>query len=200
MSKRICIVCEGYEEYDYINRLKQCDVWSDGYSVKPQNAKSLDNVFAVYQNEYQSDNYDLVVVYCDTEKNPYEKFNTMCEKINKFHDKQVTQDIVYFVNPCTLQVILSHFSKVKLKSNQKTDNANLVERLTGVQEYIAKRKQREAIMVKVNKKNYSVMKINISDLPTDYVKCPSTNFIELLSYLESKDTSWVDKLKDKIDE
>lgn len=55
MSKRICIVCEGYEEFDYINRLKQCAVWSGEYAVKSQNAKSLDNVFAVYQNEYQSD-------------------------------------------------------------------------------------------------------------------------------------------------
>lgn len=200
MSKRICIVCEGYEEYDYINRLKQCTVWSGEYSVRPQNAKSLDKVFAVYQNEYQSDNYDLVVVYCDTEKNPYSKFNTMCEKINKFHDKQVAQDIVYFVNPCTLQVILSHFSKVNLKSNQKSDNANLVERLTGVKEYIAKRQQREAIMTKVNKENYLTMKTNISNLPMDYIKCPSTNFNELLARLESTDTSWVDELKEKIDE
>lgn len=162
MSKRICIVCEGYEEFDYINRLKQCAVWSGEYAVKSQNAKSLDNVFAVYQNEYQSDNYDLVVVYCDTEKSPYEKFTTMCEKINKFHDKQVTQDIVFFVNPCTLQIILSHFDVVKLKSNLKSDNANLVERLTGVKEYIAKKQQRESIMKKVNKaiplrlKNYAI--------------------------------------------
>lgn len=158
MSKRICIVCEGYEEFDYINRLKQCSIWSGEYAVKSQNAKSLDNVFAVYQNEYQSDNYDLVVVYCDTEKSPYEKFTKMCEKINKFHDKQVTQDIVFFVNPCTLQIILSHFDVVKLKSNLKSDNANLVERLTGVKEYIAKKQQRESIIKKVNKKNYLTMK------------------------------------------
>ena len=199
MSKRICIVCEGYEEFDYINRLKQCAVWSGEYAVKSQNAKSLDNVFAVYQNEYQSDNYDLVVVYCDTEKSPYEKFTTMCEKINKFHDKQVTQDIVFFVNPCTLQIILSHFDVVKLKSNLKSDNANLVERLTGVKEYIAKKQQRESIMKKVNKKNYLTMKTNISNLPLDRKKCPSSNFIELLSRLELTDTSWVDELKDKID-
>ena len=200
MSKRICIVCEGYEEFDYINRLKQCAVWSGEYAVKSQNAKSLDNVFAVYQNEYQSDNYDLVVVYCDTEKSPYEKFTKMCEKINKFHDKQVTQDIVFFVNPCTLQIILSHFDVVKLKSNLKSDNANLVERLTGVKEYIAKKQQRESIIKKVNKKNYLTMKTNISNLPLDRKKCPSSNFIELLSHLESKDTRWVDELKYKIDE
>lgn len=200
MSKRVCIVCEGYEEYDYISRLKSCNVWNGEYVVKPQNAKSIDNIFAVYQNKYQSDNFDLVVVYCDTEKEPYNKFVTLCNKIDKFHDKPVAKDIVYFVNPCTLQIVLSHFSKVWLKSNQKSDNSSLVLRLTGVKDYTAKNEQRCAIIGKVNAVNYTTMKSNISNLPTDYSKVPSTNFLELLYQLETNDTKWVDELKNKIDD
>ena len=199
MSKRICIVCEGYEEYDYISRLKECNIWSDEYTVLPHNAKSIDNVFAVYQNKYQSDDYDLVLAFCDTEMAPYQKYTTMCSKIDRFHDKKIAEDIVFFVNPCTLQVVLSHFEKVRLKSNQKSDNANLVKKLTGVNGYIAKSKQREAILAKINIENYAVMKSNISSLSHDYRNVPSTNFDNLLSSLESNNTKWVDVLKNKID-
>lgn len=159
MSKRICIVCEGYEEFDYIIRLKSCNVWNDVYAVKVQNAKPIDNVFAVYQNEYQSDNYDLVIVYCDTEDEPYEKFTILRNKIDNFHYKHVAQDVVFFVNPCTMQVVLSHFDEVKLHSNQKRDNANLIERLTGVRDYEAKKNQRESMMRKINADNSCVVDI-----------------------------------------
>ena len=27
-GKRVLIICEGFEEYDYLNRIKECAVWS----------------------------------------------------------------------------------------------------------------------------------------------------------------------------
>ncbi|MDE6618670.1 MAG: hypothetical protein K2K13_06570 [Clostridiales bacterium] len=197
-QKKICIVCEGYEEFDYLTRLKECDVWNIIYSVKIKNAQSIDNIFAVYQNEFQNDNYDLIVVYCDTEMPPYNQFKLLNKKINHFHQNDVAKDIVFFANPCTMQIILSHFQKISLSTNSKSKNATLIRKLTGVTEYNAKKSQRAAINAKVDSKNYLTMKENISDLATDSGICPATNFITLLNYLESDDSQWVTRLANKI--
>lgn len=42
-GKRILIICEGSEEEYYLNRLKECSVWSRDISVKVINAKSIDS-------------------------------------------------------------------------------------------------------------------------------------------------------------
>lgn len=198
LQKKICIVCEGYEEFDYLTRLKECNVWNSIYSIKVKNAQSIDNIAAVYQHEFQNDNYDLIVVYCDTEVPPYKQFKLLNEKINKFHQKKIAKEIVFFANPCTMQVILSHFQKVSLASNSKSKNANLICKLTGITEYVAKRVQRDAINSQINEKNYITMKENIAHLSADYKTCPATNFLVLLNYLESDNTQWIKRLSKKI--
>ena len=30
-KKKICLICEGYEEFDYISKLLELKVWSDVY-------------------------------------------------------------------------------------------------------------------------------------------------------------------------
>ena len=30
---KICIICEGDEEYDYLNRLKELRVWNEQYDI-----------------------------------------------------------------------------------------------------------------------------------------------------------------------
>ena len=57
-QKKICVVCEGYEEYDYFSKLIGCNVFHQNYNFKLKNARSIDNIFAVYQNEFQNDNLD----------------------------------------------------------------------------------------------------------------------------------------------
>lgn len=68
-NKKIYIICEGSEEYDYLNRLKILNVWSDIYDITLRDAKGNGNLYPIYQNVYQKGNYDLVVIVCDTEKN-----------------------------------------------------------------------------------------------------------------------------------
>ena len=80
---KICIVCEGDEEYDYVSRLKELQVWSRQYSVKPKNAGSIDNIAAIYQDAYTNDNYEAVLIFCDTELAPYEQYNRLKGKLTE---------------------------------------------------------------------------------------------------------------------
>lgn len=196
-QKKICVVCEGYEEYDYFSKLIGCNVFHQNYNFKLKNARSIDNIFAVYQNEFQNDNSDLIIIFCDTEIEPYSQFKNLIKKIDKYHNKKVAKDIVFFANPCTMQIILSHFSPVRLMSNSKTKNSQLIKRLTGVEEYQAKANQRETIMKQVDSSNYSFMKANLATISCKWEELPSTNFIELLVKLEQADTSWINKIEKK---
>lgn len=194
IGKTVAIVCEGYEEFDYITRLIELKVWNDVYKVVPYNAKSIDNISAVYQNVYQNGGSDVVLIFCDTEAAPYTKFELMRKKVNAFHDKNVADAITVFANPCTMQIVLSHFAKVKLHSNQKTDNAPIIRQHTGVGRYHAEEKQRAAIMRKITADNYEDMKNNVKNLDGLYRSIPSTNAFEFFSRLETVDTSWIDDI------
>ena len=35
-AMKICIICEGEEDYDYIKKLLECRVWSPYYIIKPR--------------------------------------------------------------------------------------------------------------------------------------------------------------------
>ena len=73
-KRKICLICEGYEEYDYISRLLNLGVWSDAYDFELVNAESNGNISARYQDRYQSDSYDIVLVFCDTDRKPHHDF------------------------------------------------------------------------------------------------------------------------------
>lgn len=198
-NTRILIICEGYEEYDYLVRLKSCKVWSNEFGVDIKNAKSIDNVAATYEYYYSNGNYKLVVVFCDTEKYPYEQFLLLKQKINDFHDNKSADSITFFANPCTMQIILSHFDKVSLKLNEKSYNAELIKKFTGVSDYRAMENQRSAIMKKINAENYQTMKNNIVALDKPYLNVPSTNAIRLFNALENGNENWVNSINIEID-
>ena len=191
---KILIICEGFEEYDYITKLKECNVWSPAYNIKPRNAKSIDNLIAIYQNEYQNANYDLIVLFCDTEMMPYEQFCKLREAIDGFHGNKSADKLIIYANPCTMQIILSHFDKVKLTSNSKTKNSALIKKLTGVEDYIAEEYQRKAIMKHINAKNYLNMKNNLNGIAIAYDKVPSTNVVYWFELFEDKNTKWVQEI------
>ena len=199
-SKRIMIICEGSEEEDYLKRLKECGVWNRGISVRIINAKSIDEIVAHYQYHYQSGNYELVVAYCDTEKEPYTQFLALRTAINKFHGNKASEKVVYYANPCTMQIILSHFAGIKLKNNSKSVNSGIIFELTGVNDYRASDKQREAIMKKITDKNYPTMKGNIAKLPTDYCSVPGTNCKALFDGLDGDSFAWIKECNKKIEE
>lgn len=84
---KICIICEGNEEYKYLERLDQLHVWNDIYEISLVNAEGNGNIPARYQDRYQNGSYEAVLVFCDTEKKPYEQYEDIKRKINEFHMK-----------------------------------------------------------------------------------------------------------------
>lgn len=50
---RICIICEGNEEFKYLERLKEHHVWNDIYEIALVNAEGNGNIPALYQGECQ---------------------------------------------------------------------------------------------------------------------------------------------------
>ena len=196
---KICIICEGDEEYDYLSRLKELQVWSKQYSIKIKNAGSIDNISAVYQNEYANDNFEVVFIFCDTEMSPYEQYERLKQSLtNLFGTLKAAKSVIFFANPCTMQVVLSHFDVVNLTSNQKNKNSTMIKKLTSVEEYRAKKRQRDAIMKKITVDNYGALKENIAGLSKDERKIPSTNFLKLLSFLESDNSAWIKTIEKAI--
>ena len=198
--RSVCIICEGYEEFDYISRLKLLNVFNSKYRIKPKNAKGFDHIYQVYTSEFQNANSELVLIFCDTEMYPYEKYERLLKKINAFHNRRaVAKQIVFFANPCTMQIMLMHFFKVRLKTNSKTENAKLIRDATGVNDYQADKQQRADFMNHISVDNYELMKSYIKDIADDYTIVPSTNILGLLEKLERDDTSWVDDLIKKVE-
>lgn len=66
---KICIICEGNEEYAYLDKIKSLNVWNDQYEIFLDNAGGNGNIPARYQDRYQNNVYELVLIFCDTEKN-----------------------------------------------------------------------------------------------------------------------------------
>ncbi|MGY3756698.1 hypothetical protein ACWOAQ_08695 [Helcococcus kunzii] len=198
-SKKICIICEGYEEYDYLNRLKQLNLWNKNYSVKLVNAKGIDKVFSLYQWHFQSDRYDIVLIICDTDMNPHTSFIDILSKVDELHSNCVNRnDIIFFANPCSMQIILNHFKKIILNSNKKSDNADIIKNLTGIKNYDAKENKRNSLFSKINKDNYNIMKNNIYNSNQTFNIIGSTNFIKLTTNLENNNIDWINNILDQI--
>lgn len=184
---KICIICEGDEEAAYFKRLIQFDgIFSNKYIISIINAGGITQINAVYNIWYQVGNHDVLFVFCDTDKPPYEQFNMVKHNLIEVYGKETIADkLLFYANPSTMQIILSHFLDVKLKSNSKKTNRPIIEKLTGVKDYKAKSTQITAIMNQINKQNYRTLKNNLSKLGTNPTQLSSTNFLILLNYLES---------------
>lgn len=197
-GKKICIICEGYEEYDYIDTLKNKRVYSNKYEFKPINVKSINNIVPRYQEKFQSDSYSLVLIFCDTDKGPSNKYKEIKQKINEFHEADIANDIVIFGNPCTMQIILSHFTEIKLKSQSKSVNAKYIEELVGIQNYKATEEQRKELFSKIKRDNYDTMKENVRKLSTNDEDTSSTNILKFIEKFENDNDSWIDEINSKL--
>ena len=202
-KKKICLICEGFEEYDYISRLIELGVWSDVYDFSLVNAESCGNISARYQDRYQSDNYDIVFAFCDTDRRVEDGFELIRTKINKIFGNDVAADkVIIFVNPCTMQVILSHFGDVTLHTQNKKKNNSEIVRLTGLEsykKYDGCKEHRNFIFSKITAENYNEMKNRINSLSDSYTTTPSTNFAYYLNLFENSDTDWIDTLNNEIE-
>lgn len=196
----ILIICEGYEEFEYLEALKKLNIW-DNYDIKLINAESNGSIFPIYQFSYQNDDYDLILIMTDTDRPNYDDFILINNKINAFHDvENFANEIIIFGNPCTMQFILNHFSKecIYVQKSNKRKNSELIKKLTGVENYNAHAEQRKTIFCQITKENYEIMKNNIVKCSDQYYDISSTNFLRFIKNLESEDTSWIDAITGKI--
>ena len=116
--------------------MKAKAVFYDKYDFVTLNEKSINTIISRYQEKYQSATYSLVLIFCDTDKGPSEKYKEIKQKINDFHGEDVADDIIIFGNPCTMQIIISHFADVKLKSQSKAINSKYIKEYVGIEDYL----------------------------------------------------------------
>lgn len=197
---KICIICEGNEEYKYLEHLNNLQVWNDVYKIALVNAAGNGNIPARYQDRYQNGAYEIVLIFCDTEKKPYEQYEDIKRKINDFHGvDNAAEEVIIFGNPCTMQIISKHWTDEFIKRPAKAVNAPLIEKYTGVKGYKGRADQIDQVMKSIDTDNYTYMKERIGKLPTDDHVDGSSNFSKLVQYLESDDVKWIDRINDSIE-
>ena len=91
-GSKICIICEGDEEYEYLEKLISLDVWSKNYCFQLENAEGNGNIPARYQDKFQNGSYDLVLIFCDTDKKPYEQY---ADVVLISHNKKKNAPIIF---------------------------------------------------------------------------------------------------------
>ena len=189
---RICVICEGHEDYQYFGRLIALKLWDDSYSFTPINAKSASNIPARFQNEYQNDRYEIILVFCDTDKEPYREYAQIKGKINAFLGKRKAADkLIIFANPCTMQIILLHFGEVSLRNQGKKTNSAEIERLTGIPEYDAHEDQIQELCRRITRSNYPDMKERTEAISYPDTIPGSTNISIFLNWFEKADDQWI---------
>ena len=127
-KRNILIIAEGYEEKPYIDKLLSFpNINRKVYTIFPAvNAKGSGNIFARYQYEFQRNFYDLVLIFCDADKGS-EEFFKLVDQIGEFFiEKENAMQVFIFVNPVTLQIVLSHYGEVSITNVGKKSNAALV--------------------------------------------------------------------------
>lgn len=197
---KICVICEGNEEYEYLERLKALKVWDAQYEIIPDNAGGNGNIPARYQDSYQNGSYELVLVFCDTEKKPYEQYEDIKRKINGFHGIDTAADeVIMFGNPCTMQIITKHWTETLIKSPAKPVNAPLIEEFTGVKNYKGRADQIAAVMENVTAENYADMRDRVSGLETRDTVVGSSNFGRFMELFGSGDAGWIDEINDELE-
>lgn len=197
---KICVICEGNEEYEYLERLKALKVWDAQYEIIPDNAGGNGNIPARYQDSYQNGSYELVLVFCDTEKKPYEQYEDIKRKINEFHGIDTAADeVIMFGNPCTMQIITKHWTETLIKSPAKPVNAPLIEEFTGVKNYKGRADQIAAVMEHVTAENYADMRGRVCGLETRDTIVGSSNFGRFMELFGSSDAGWIDEINDELE-
>ena len=113
-GSKVCIICEGDEEYEYLDKLISLDVWNENYKFTLENAEGNGNIPARYQDKYQNGSYDVVLVFCDTDRKPYEQYVDIKRKINEFHGVENAADkVVIYGNPITKENYLEMKERIK---------------------------------------------------------------------------------------
>ena len=200
-KNKICIICEGDEEHDYLSRLNELGVWNEQYDVSLDNADGNGNIPARYQDRYQNGSFEIVLVFCDTEKKPYEQYEDIKRKINEFHGvDNVAEEILIYGNPCTMQIILEHWTDVRIRTPAKKINAPIIKEFTGVENYKGKKDQRKKVMEHITVGNFQDMFSRICEMENDDTVVGSSNFDKLVKYLSADDDRWINEINRRLEE
>lgn len=198
-NHKICIICEGNEEYEYLKRLKDLKVWNEQYDISLVNAGGNGNIPARYQDRYQNGADELVLVFCDTEKKPHEQYEDIKRKINEFHGvDNAADEVVIFANPCTMQIITKHWTDENIKSPAKPVNAPLIQKYTGVENYKGRADQLAVVMSHISVDNYWDMVQRIKRLGGKDDELGCSNFGKYLDDLMCDNEAWINKINDKL--
>lgn len=197
---KICIICEGNEEYEYLERLKALKVWSEQYDIFLVDAGGNGNIPARYQDRYQNGSYEIIFVFCDTEKKPHEQYEDIKRKINEFHGIfHAADEVVIFGNPCTMQIISKHWTDENLRTPAKSVNASLIKKYTGVENYKGRADQIKKVMEHITVENYEDMCQRVSRLETIDSVVGSSNWGRFIELFENDDSGWIEEINRKLE-
>ena len=192
----VCVICEGYEDYHYFRRLIELNVWNSAYSFTPINVKSASNIPARFQHEFQNDRYEIILVFCDTDKEPWREYAQVKAKINRFLGKRkAAEKVIIFANPCTMQIMLLHFGEISLKNQGKKTNSAVIERMTGIQNYDAHEAQIRELCGRISRGSYPEMKRRAEAINLPDTVPGSTNIGTFLNCFESSDARWIAEIR-----
>ena len=107
---KICIICEGNEEYKYLERLNELHVWNEIYDISLVNAEGNGNIPARYQDRYQNGSYEVI-------KTPAKKTNAaLIEKYTGVKDYKGRADQIDEIMKCVtddnIDVMKDHVGKI----------------------------------------------------------------------------------------
>lgn len=170
---KLCILAEGYEEEAYLKRILSFpNRLREKYEIVIINAKGRDKLINRYQIVFNSHIYQQIYIFGDGDNDSTYIKKTIDAIANIRGDNE---EVFIYVNPVTLQVILSHFGKVSLTKVAKKNNATIVEQLTGIKNYDAHEEQIQQIVKMIKYESITSMVLNVNDLTNDYHKIPSSN-------------------------
>lgn len=197
VKHNICVICEGFEELYYFQKLIDLGIWDQSYSFRLINVKGASRIFPRFQNEMQNDWYEAVLIFCDTDREPYSEYKRIKDRINQYFQKRkAAQKLIIYANPCTMQIMLMHFGEVRLTTQAKKSNAPVIERLTGVEDYNGHEGQIKEICSKITRSNYQDMRERVSNINFQDDIVPSTNFIDFLEHFEGSDPRWISDIRE----
>ena len=140
-----------------------------------------------------------MLAFCDTDKAPYREYSQIKRKFIEQYDSEESIRTIIYANPCTMQIILSHFGDVSLKNQGKKTNADVIEKYTDVKNYDAHENQIDDICRKIFRHTYAHMKARISNINLGDETSASTNFIVFLDYFENDSISWIEELSQTLE-
>lgn len=176
------------------------NVWNSKYAIVLENADGNGMIPARYQDKYQNGTYDIVLIFCDTDRKPYEQYVEIKHKIDDFHGiMDAAHLVIIYGNPCTMQIVIKHWKEILLKSQAKKVNASIIEECTGVSIYKAREDQRKEVFKHITKENYVDMLIRIKKCPDDDKIIGSSNFGKFMDYFTTDYDAWVEEINEVLE-